>query len=230
MKLLGCAGRLSGPSKKFAGPVHRSMQLCPHPDRVYDSLTHCVGSELDHSEILHRLWNISIKGNQMRRDPTRIGDIFSVNMGDGTEKYFQLVAYDSSQLNSDVIRAFSIRYQNEDSPELEEVVQDEVDFHAHCVAKLGLKLGHWNKVGNVSPVLPISVWFRDTNDAGFPAGGQPVKISSKWYVWRVNEEFQRVGRLTGAHRDAEIGVVVTPGDIVTRMKTGKYEFVYPGFE
>ena len=41
----------------------------------------------------------------MARVYTKIGDVFCANLGD-YKKYFQLVAYDQTQLNSDVIRAF----------------------------------------------------------------------------------------------------------------------------
>ena len=42
----------------------------------------------------------------MVRVTTKIGDIFSVNINETEKKYFQLIAFDQTQLNSDVIRAF----------------------------------------------------------------------------------------------------------------------------
>jgi hypothetical protein len=41
-----------------------------------------------------------------KRTVSTIGDVFSVPLGDGHKKYFQYVANDVTQLNSDVIRAF----------------------------------------------------------------------------------------------------------------------------
>ena len=39
----------------------------------------------------------------MARVYTKIGDVFSVKIDENSKKYFQLIAYDLTQLNSDVI-------------------------------------------------------------------------------------------------------------------------------
>ena len=166
----------------------------------------------------------------MKRVRTRIGDVFSVRLDERTKKYLQYVANDMSQLNSYVIRAFKKVYRIEDAPALVDVVADEVDFYAHVVVKWGLKMGLWEKVGYVAEVGGLDVLFRDTNDYGSGPNEEPVKLSKNWYIWRINEEFQHVGTLEGDNRRAEIGIVVAPPDIVDRMRTGKYKFVYPGFE
>ena len=44
------------------------------------------------------------------------------------------------------------------------------------------------------------------------------------------DQFTSVGELEGENRKAEIGVAVNPFDIVQRIKTGHYDFVYPQFE
>ncbi len=50
-------------------------------------------------------------------------------------------------------------------------------------------------------------------------------------TWHINDdEFTSVGNLEGENRKAEIGVVMPPLAIVERIKTGKYNFVYPEFE
>ena len=134
-----------------------------------------------------------------------------------------------SQLNSDVIRAFKRTYRIDENPNPSEVIDDEVDFYAHCSASIGVKLGYWEKVGKVKEVGPLdNILFRNTNDAGGKIG-HLVEVSEKWYVWKINGEFRRVGKLEGENQKAEIGVVVTPGDVLQRMRTGKYNFVYPGF-
>lgn len=162
----------------------------------------------------------------VKRMITRIGDVFEVDLGGGVRKYFQFVAVDLTQLNSDVIRVFQTTYSQDQSPSLENIVKDEVQFYAHCVTKLGIKLGYWQRLGNVAEVGTVDVLFRSSGDSGNPK----VHTSEKWWVWRVNEQQVFVGRLEGAHRDAEIGLVVNPADIVNRMKSGNYEFFYPGFE
>jgi hypothetical protein len=168
----------------------------------------------------------------MARTNTKIGDVFSVKINDNQKKYFQLIAFDLTQLNSDVIRAFRKVYKSEDNPQLSSIVNDEVEFYAHCVTKFGLKMGLWELAGNIMEVGDTSqILFRGTSDSGVRAGQEPIRISEKWYVWKINDlDFTSVGKLEGANRTAEIGVVVNPYDILDRIKTGKYNFFYPGFE
>ena len=163
------------------------------------------------------------------RARTKIGDVFSVKIDENIKKYFQLIAFDLTQLNSDVIRAFRKQYDMDENPTLSKIIQDEVDFYAHCVTDLGKKMKLWEKVGNIADTGSLNhILFRDTNDYGECINDEPIKISHKWYVWRINDEnFTRVGELVGENRKAEIGVVVTPDDVVERIKTGKYSFFYP---
>ncbi len=165
------------------------------------------------------------------RQRTRIGDVFAVKVDAATKKYFQYIVSDLTQLNSDVIRAFKEKYPIDSTPDLLDIVQGEVEFYAHCVTKLGLKLGYWERVGNVDVVGSVDhILFRGTSDAGWKPG-EEVLVSHKWYVWRVNDpEFTRVGRLEGDNRRAEIGVVFSPDNIFNRMQTGRYLLVYPGYE
>lgn len=168
----------------------------------------------------------------MARTNTKIGDVFSVKINDTKKKYFQLIAFDLTQLNSDVIRAFRKEYSITDEPQLEEIINGEIDFYAHCVTKFGIKLGLWEQVGNLTDVGKTDhIVFRGTSDYGVRAGQEPVKVSEKWYIWHINDDdFTTVGKLEGVNRKAEIGVVVNPYDIVHRIQTGQYNFVYPGFE
>ena len=54
--------------------------------------------------------------------------------------------------------------------------------------------------------------------------------SKKYFQLIAYDQFTYVGELEGENRKAEIGVVVNPFDIVQRIKTGYYDFVYPQFE
>lgn len=166
------------------------------------------------------------------RSNTKIGDIFSVDIGNGNFKCFQLIAFDLAQLNSDVIRAFKTSYADTSMPNIEVIVNDEVEFYAHCVTKFGLKLKLWNKIGNSNNVgLLSNILFRSSSDSGSKVGEENIIISNKWYIWRINDKNHKyVGKLMGEYRNAEIGIVVNPFDIVDRIKTGKYNFFYPGFE
>jgi hypothetical protein len=168
----------------------------------------------------------------MARTNTKIGDVFSVKINDTHKKYFQLIAFDLTQLNSDVIRSFKEEYLIHEEPELLEIIKGEVEFYAHCVTKFGLKLNYWEMIGNISELGNISnILFRDTNDYGVRRGQEPIKVSENWYVWRINDKnFQNVGKLDGENRNAEIGIVISPDSIVHRIQTGKYDFSYPDFE
>ncbi|MFH4275952.1 hypothetical protein WAJ11_20270, partial [Acinetobacter baumannii] len=84
----------------------------------------------------------------MKRKNTKIGDIFVVKVDNDKKKYFQLIAFDLTQLNSDVIRSFKKVYPLEADIDLLEIVNGEVEFYAHCVTKFGLKMNLWEKVGN----------------------------------------------------------------------------------
>lgn len=156
---------------------------------------------------------------------TKLGDVFSVKTEDNRIKYFQYIISDLTQLNSDVIRAFRKEYSSSANLDLKEIVNGEVEFYAHCVLKIGLKLGYWEKVGNISDVGRMDhILFRDSSDYGNPQ----VKVSQEWWVWKINEDQKRIGKLTGKYQKAEIGLVLNPDNIVCRMRTGRYMHIaYP---
>lgn len=168
----------------------------------------------------------------MARTNTKIGDVFLTKLDDGSKKYFQLIAFDLTQLNSDVIRVFNKIHLINETPELSEVVNGDVAFYAHCVTKLGLKMNLWESVGNTAEIGDTKdILFRDTNDYGTKVGEEPIKISNNWYVWRINDkDFTRVGRLEGENRKAEIGIVINPLGIIELLKGNKYPVNYPEFE
>lgn len=167
----------------------------------------------------------------MKRVNTKIGDVFSVKIDCNYKKYFQLVAFDLTQLNSDVIRAFNKVYPIDSNPDLSEVLNGEIQFYAHCVTKFGIKMNLWEKVGNKSHLGNIKqILFRNTEDYGSKVEEEIIKVSDKWYVWHIGEKFKYVGKLVGENINAEVGIVVNPYDVLERIKTGKYSFVYPNFE
>jgi hypothetical protein len=168
----------------------------------------------------------------MARVSTKIGDVFSGKINENNKKYFQLIAFDLTQLNSDVIRAFKKTYSINESPELLEIINGEVEFDAHCVTKSGVKMNLWKKIGNISDVGSLNhVLYRDTNDYGYKEDEEPVKVSHNWHVWRINDEnFTHVGKLTGEKRKAYIGLVINPLGIIELLKGNKYPIFYPDFE
>ena len=161
-----------------------------------------------------------------KRTVIRLGDIFGVKCDD-RYRYFQYVADDMTMLNSRVIRVFKEKYPLDEVPELTGVAQGEVDFYAHTSIKLGIKMDLWKKVGNAPIFGEIDVIFRRSKDY---TEGNKVKVSERWEVWRINEEFRYVGKLEGENRKAEIGLVEPPIGIFYRIKTGEYYGYYPDFE
>lgn len=167
-----------------------------------------------------------------RRVVTKIGDVFAVQINDKARVYFQLIAYDIVQLNSDVVRVFTQKYSTHESPRMSDIVRGEVHFYAHCVTRAGIKFGYWEKVGKADDIGESRhILFRGTSDYGRKPGMDAVKVSNNWYVWRLGDEsFTHVGRLQGENRQAEIGLVFEPESIVHRMKTGEYLWSYPSFD
>lgn len=136
---------------------------------------------------------------------TKIGDVFSVKIDDSSKKHFQYIISDLTQLNSDVIRAFKKIYPINANSDLSEIVNGEVEFYAHCVTKLGLKMGYWESVGNISDVGNFdNMLFRSSGD------NPQTRVSQNWWVWKINEEQKPVGKLEGENRKAEIGSVIPP--------------------
>jgi len=162
----------------------------------------------------------------MAKIVTKIGDMFSVECDAQNKKYFQYVANDLSMLNSDGIRVFKTSYSAVEQPDPKKIVADAVEFHAHVVIKWGVEMGLWHKVGHCGDIGRQDVFFRDSGDYGNPE----ILVSHNWWVWKVNEEHVHVGALVGDHQKAEIGIVVSPLDVVHRIRTGKYDFVYPSYE
>ena len=168
----------------------------------------------------------------MKRVITKIGDVFSVKINDSHKKFFQLIAFDLTQLNSDVIRAFKEAYPIEANPDLSAIVNGDIEFYAHCVTKFGIKLGLWERISNIKEIGKLDhILFRGTSDLGHKVGEEPIRVSYNWYVWRIGDKnFTRVGKLEGENQKAEIGLVINPYSIIDRIKTGKYKGFYPDYE
>lgn len=162
-----------------------------------------------------------------KRVVVKIGDIFCAKIDEEYKVYFQYVCDDLSQLNSRVIRVFSKKYDIDETPKLEDVVQTEIAFYAHVVIKWGIQNGLWSKVGNVKFTDTVDVLFRCSNDFG---AKPPVEISYSWRIWRVNEPFNEIGVLSKEYQNAELGPIWPPYEIINRIRTGKYSFPYPRYE
>ncbi len=168
----------------------------------------------------------------MKRVITKVGDIFEVRLDENIKKYFQYIANDRTQLNSDVIRGFKKEYPLQATPTLLEIIKDNVGFYAHCVVNAGVKRELWRKVGKIQDLgLLEHIIFKDTNDYGTKQGEEPVKISHNWHVWRINDKnFTHVGELIGENRGAFAGLVINPLGIIELLKGNKHPPHYPGYQ
>ena len=69
----------------------------------------------------------------------------------------------------------------------------------------------------------MDMLFRGSSDYG----NSSVRVSYRWYVWRPNEPYKAVGRLTPELAAAELGMVIPPDAVVERIRTGKYGIQHP---
>jgi hypothetical protein len=162
----------------------------------------------------------------MARYYSKIGDIFCVQLDSSTKKYFQYIINDKTQLNSNVIRVFKEVYGIDEAPTINEIVKDSIDFYAHVLIQWGIKLKLWEKTGNIADVGTVDVLFKQSQDRG----NTQIKISEKWLVWKINEPMKFVGSLQKNNQKAEIGSILPAYQIIERMRTGKYNMTYPGYD
>jgi len=162
---------------------------------------------------------------KIKRVRLKIGDVFEVKTDSSAVRFFQYVADDVTQLSSYVVRVFKEAYGREEPLDIPRIVAGEAHFHAHVFLRNGIKQQAWRKVGHAPPPDDLDVLFRDSGDYGNPE----VTVSTNWYVWKINGPTEDVGKLLPQYQSAEIGVVITAGDLVYRMQHGEYDFIYPGF-
>ena len=166
-----------------------------------------------------------------KRIVTKIGDILYVNLENRGKKYFQYIANDLTQLNSDVIRVFKKEFLIDEMPNYDKLILMDVDFHAHTMINLGVKENFFYQTGEHGIIKDTKdILFRGTLDYGKKINNKLIKTSDNRRVWRINDkDFTNVGKLEGENRRAEIGIVIPPYAIVERIKTGSYNFFYPDF-
>ena len=162
----------------------------------------------------------------MKRIVTKIGDIFCVDIGDNRKRYFQYIANDIHQLNSSTIRVFTHNYTYDDTPNMEDITTDNVEFYTHTVLKSGIQNGLWEKVGKSKDVGSFdSILFRSYNDV--PDSIQSLSWytgKEGWYIWHLGEEDSLyIGKQLGDYSSiSEYGSVFPPSWVVDRIKYGKW--------
>ena len=128
-----------------------------------------------------------------KRIVTKVGDVFTVVIDNEYRAYFQFIAIDGSNMNSDTIRVFKRRYSLNYAPSIEDVVADEVLFYTHTILKRGLEEGVWTKIGK-SNDLGLDgldgIWFGNTVETVYDAGAMTCRTVDplrNWLLWQVNK-------------------------------------------
>ena len=166
-------------------------------------------------------YRISIKNKKImaKRIVTKIGNIFCIEIDNQYKRYFQYVANDMSELNSSVIRMFKRQYPMDYISQIDEIVNDEIDFYTHLILRSGIAENVWYKVGKLSEL-------GDTEHIMFRMVGNPESIknnkSDDWYVWRINCECFRIGILTDEYRKAYpyVGSAFSYISMLEKIRTG----------
>ena len=153
-----------------------------------------------------------------KRIITKIGDIFSVALNNGNQRFFQYIANDLSCLNSSVIRVFKREYSEECELRPEEVVDDDVDFYAHTVLKWGIVDGYWQKKGKCLNVGDTgNILFRMYRS---DAVDHKNRIWEAWFI--NNDERFDIGVLSESFRNrSDLGLVFPTKDIIGRIRDGR---------
>lgn len=145
-----------------------------------------------------------------------------VREAEATVGLLHYVGMDSTQLHSQVVRAYSCTHISTEVAEIARMTARPPDFSAHVALPAGVKRGVFSRVGFVPLREPCVTWFRQANDYGNGSA-----TSSDWSVWCVGKPMTRIKALSKEQRSYEIGLVVNPFDVIHRLKSGRYAFFYP---
>ena len=150
-----------------------------------------------------------------KRVVSRPGDVFKVSVNNQYDIYFQFVIDDVSQLTSSVIRVFKKHYEMNETPLIEDVVNDDVAFHAHTTISLGVRLGLWQKVGKSSNKGNV-------NMIGFKMIELESPTDFSWYVWRINSPVEYYKALPSNCEKYDWGWVYAPENLIKRIVCGHH--------
>jgi hypothetical protein len=134
----------------------------------------------------------------------------------------QHLANDATQLGSAVVLVLFGKYLQEESIAFDGVnVQD--GFLAHVFIKAGELLGVWGRTEWSRPVVsePIPVTWAICNIEDLP-----LEFSTDWSVWRTNQKM-RTPASEEELGSAELGLVISPPQIVHRIEYSAYSIRYP---
>ncbi|MGD0505461.1 MAG: hypothetical protein ABSD02_22290 [Steroidobacteraceae bacterium] len=152
----------------------------------------------------------------------KLGDVYRISLTDGNFGFMQHVANDATQLGSAVVLVLRKTYPPSATFAFEkELVRD--GFFAHVFLKAGKILHIWEHFHWLQPVVqgPIPVIW-----AICSVKDMQLDTSRHWKLWRTNDEMHAPSsqeELT----NAELGLVISPPQIVQRIEHGAYLIRYP---
>jgi hypothetical protein len=118
------------------------------------------------------------------------------------------------------------------NPTIDQIINDEVAFYAHTILRFGIQFNAWYKIGKSTEIGEKElkkVYFCQTQDheAVFNPFPELIWVDplKNWYLWHVNEEHQRIGKLPKKYWTiVEPGGVIPYIDIINRMRYGFYKY------
>ena len=152
----------------------------------------------------------------------KLGDVYRISLADGNLGFMQHVANDATQLGSGVVLVLRKIYPPGAAFGFEkESARD--GFFAHVFLKAGKALHIWEHIHWSQPVVhePIPVTW-----AICSIKDMQLDKSRDWNLWRTNDEMHAPSsqeELTSA----ELGLVISPPQIVQRIGRGAYSIRYP---
>ena len=161
-----------------------------------------------------------------KRVVVKPGYIYQIKINDREKCYLQSLGRDIELLNSDYIRVFKTRYPIEASPEMSEIVSDEVLFYGHAFVSFLVKEGSIEKVGKsdefgLDDLLKVG-FFGPIKEMVVENGRQIIYR----YVHRYNGELYLTTfePAEGISKYVECSMTYTSNSIVYRINNGRTQF------
>jgi hypothetical protein len=168
-----------------------------------------------------------------KRVVTKVGYVYRTKDTSKGHRYFQLVAIDAANLNSDVIAVFTSVNPTQ-SEDYDQIAQSPIEFYMHTTTSQGVHQGLWEKVGKAPVHVDITKlafkFYRDqdainhskqvaesTGDPKF----NPTFPEPFWNVWSASDtEFHSVSGDEGLRFPAEWGAIRAADQVIDRIENG----------
>ena len=145
----------------------------------------------------------------------RINDIYEVQLAD-CKKYFQFVQTDSSLLGGDIIVIYSRKYDKNESPTIEDIVKDTIEYCCHTNVSRGIKEGLWRKYGNGPTYIDLSnIYFRNYIN-------EPCLGIQRWHIWKANEELMCFDKIPEQYAYSYITYLFPVESVYHKIAFGKF--------